>query len=102
MAALFNDENTSLPDLILLDLKLPKVDGIEILRQIREHPRTKLLVVVVLTTSIEESDIHKCYGLHVNSYLRKPVDFDQFLDEIKLLCAYWLKMNIAAPPTGRI
>lgn len=83
------------PDLILLDLKLPKVDGLEVLRAVRADPRTRLLPVVILTLSNEEQDIAEAYRLGVNSYVRKPVDFDRFNDLLQLLGRYWLEVNEA-------
>lgn len=82
-----------LPAVILLDLKLPKVDGTEVLRRIRADERTRLLPVVVLTSSAEEEDILNSYGLGANSYMRKPVDFDQFHDMVKQFGMYWLLLN---------
>ena len=79
-----------LPQLVLLDLKLPKVDGLEVLRQVREDERTSLLPVVILTSSKEENDLAKSYKLGANSYIRKPVDFIQFSDAIKNMGLYWL------------
>jgi len=87
------------PRVILLDLKLPKVDGLEVLRQIRGDERTKLLPVVVLTSSVEQQDIVRGYSLGANSYVRKPVDFTQFLEAAKQLGLYWLVMN-QRPPVG--
>ncbi len=81
------------PKLILLDLKLPKVDGIEVLRKIRADPKLKSLLVVVLTTSREEKDIMDAYGLGVNSYIVKPVDFEKFTATVKNLGYYWLLIN---------
>ena len=86
-------ERAPLPTLILLDLKLPRVDGHEVLRQIRSHPRTKRLPVVILTTSAEEQDVAKSYDLSANSYIRKPVDFAQFTEAIAHLGLYWLVLN---------
>jgi two-component system response regulator len=83
------------PQLVLLDLKLPKVDGLEVLRRMREHPRTKLVPVVVLTSSDEEADLVNSYRLGANSYVRKPVDFLQFLEATKQLGLYWLVLNEA-------
>lgn len=83
----------ALPSLILLDLKLPKVDGIEVLHRIKGDRKMKLIPVVVLTSSKEESDIIKSYDLGVNSYIRKPVDFDQFVDTVKQVGFYWLLIN---------
>lgn len=90
-----------LPALILLDLKLPKVDGLQVLRQIRADERTSRLAVVILTTSSEEQDIAQSYDLGANSYIRKPVDFNQFVEAIQQLGLYWLVMNEAAPPKKR-
>ena len=81
------------PKLILLDLKLPKVDGIEVLRAIKSDPRTALIPVVVLTTSREERDLVETYRLGVNSYIVKPVEFDKFVDVVRELGYYWLLLN---------
>jgi CheY-like chemotaxis protein len=85
------------PSVVLLDLKLPRVDGLEVLRRVREDDRTKLLPVVVLTTSSEEQDLLDSYSLGCNSYIRKPVDFIQFSEAIRQLGMYWLLMNEAPP-----
>lgn len=85
------------PELVLLDLKLPKVDGLEVLRRLRANERTQWLPVVILTTSSEESDVIRGYSLGANSYVRKPVDFAQFLDAVGQLGLYWLVYNEGAP-----
>jgi CheY-like chemotaxis protein len=86
-----------LPQVVLLDLKLPKVDGFEVLRRVREDSRTKLLPIVILTTSNEEQDRIKGYGLGANSFVRKPVQFDQFIEAVRQLGLYWLILNEPAP-----
>ena len=83
--------------LVLLDLKLPKVDGIEVLRAVKGDPRTKTIPVVVLTSSREEKDMVNSYELGVNSYIQKPVDFEQFREAIRQLGLYWLVVNQAPP-----
>lgn len=88
------------PQLVLLDLKLPKIDGLDVLRRIRADDRTRFVPVVVLTSSDEEDDLVRSYGLGANSFIRKPVDFDQFMDTIRQTSAYWLLINQAPPEQG--
>jgi two-component system response regulator len=85
------------PEVILLDLKLPKVDGLEVLQQIRQNEYTRRLAVVILTSSNEERDIIAGYDLGANSYIRKPVDFNQFMEAIRQLGLYWLVLNVSPP-----
>jgi two-component system, response regulator len=92
---------TLMPQVTLLDLKLPKVDGLEVLRQLRANELTRLLPVVILTSSNEEQDRVNGYGLGANSYVRKPIDFGQFIDAVRQLGLYWLILNEPAPvPKG--
>lgn len=86
-----------MPALILLDLKLPKIDGLEVLRRLREDDRTKNLSIVALTSSSEEQDLIDSYDLHVNSYVRKPVDFNQFTEAVAQVGLYWLVLNEPPP-----
>lgn len=86
-----------LPQVVLLDLKLPKIDGLEVLRRVRENPITQLLPVVILTSSKEEQDMITSYKLGANSYVRKPVDFNQFVTAVRQLGLYWLVLNEAPP-----
>ena len=92
---------TVMPQVTLLDLKLPKVDGLEVLRQLRANELTRLLPVVILTSSNEEQDRIHGYGLGANSYVRKPIDFGQFMDAVRQLGLYWLILNEPAPTTRR-
>ena len=91
---------TIMPDVVFLDLKLPGVDGIETLRRLRADPRTRRLPVVILSSSKEEADLISTYDLGANSFVRKPVDFDQFISAAQQLGLYWLILN-EAPPMGQ-
>ncbi len=90
-----------MPTIILLDIKLPKIDGLEVLKRIRQNPLTRYIPVTILTSSKEEQDIINGYRLGVNSYVRKPVDFIQFKEVVNNMGLYWLLLN-EAPPTGEI
>jgi len=88
-----------IPQLILLDMKLPKLSGLEVLRQIRANEHTRLLPVIMLTSSKEEQDLMESYRSGANSYVRKPIEYDQFLEAIRELSLYWLKVNEQPPDT---
>jgi DNA-binding response OmpR family regulator len=90
------------PKLVLLDLKLPKVDGMEVLRQIKSEARTKTIPVVIMTSSKEERDLVAGYNLGANSYIQKPVDFDQFRETVKAVGLYWLVTNQPVPTNGKM
>jgi two-component system, response regulator len=94
-------DRSVVPQVILLDLKLPKIDGLEVLEALRADEQTRLLPVVVLTSSMEEQDLLRSYRLGANSYMRKPVDFSQFIEAVRQLGLYWLVLNQAAPNIGR-
>lgn len=91
-------DTTDLPQVVLLDLKLPRIDGLDVLRRVRSDPRTKFLPVVILTSSKEEQDLIDGYSLGANSYIRKPVDFTQFTEAVGQLGLYWLLLNESPPP----
>ena len=99
-ALAYLSSGTDLPQLVLLDLKLPKVDGLEVLRRLRADARTRLLPVVILTSSTEERDLVESYRLGANSYVRKPVDFVEFVDAVRQLGLYWLLLNQPPPQAG--
>lgn len=86
-------KKSKLPDIILLDLKLPKVSGLDVLKEIKAHPETRIIPVIVLTTSNEDRDIRDSYRLGVNSYIRKPVEFNKFVEVVKQLGLYWILLN---------
>ena len=90
------------PALLLLDLKMPKVDGIEVLRQVKSDVALKTIPVVVLTSSREEQDLVRTYDLGVNAYVVKPVDFHEFIDAVKLLGGFWAVINETPPPVPRV
>jgi CheY-like chemotaxis protein len=89
-----------IPGVILLDIRLPRVDGTEVLRQIRAHPVYRTVPVVMLTTSQEDTDVQRCYDLGANSYIIKPVDFDKFLAVVERIDLYWILTNIPWPRSG--
>jgi two-component system, response regulator len=86
-----------LPDLVILDLNLPMINGIEVLRRLRKNPRTRHLMVVIMSTSLIDSDVTTCYELGANSYIRKPIDYKEFVADIQLLARYWLEVNVPVP-----
>jgi two-component system, response regulator len=89
-----------LPDLVLLDIKLPRVNGVQVLERLRSHPRTKLVPIVILTSSAEPKDLMTCYTLGANSYVRKPIDFKEFTHALHQIGSYWLLTNQAPPAPG--
>ncbi len=92
---------SAMPHVVLLDLKLPRMDGFEVLERIRSSEATKFLPVVILTTSNEDQDLLRGYGLGANSFVRKPVEFDKFIEAVRQLGLYWLILNEAAPASRR-
>ncbi|HEX2659050.1 MAG TPA: response regulator [Polyangia bacterium] len=92
--------DSPLPTVVLLDLKLPKIDGLEVLRRLRADPRTKLLPIVILTSSREEEDVLRSYSLGANAYVRKPVEFTAFIQAARILGLFWMLVNEPAPATG--
>jgi CheY-like chemotaxis protein len=90
-------EAAPLPQLVLLDLKLPRLDGLQVLERLRAHPKTRLLPVVILTSSTEPRDLVGGYSLGANSYIRKPVDFQEFVETVRQLALYWLLLNEPPP-----
>jgi two-component system response regulator len=98
---LFGQTETGLhPSLVLLDLRLPKLDGLEVLSRLRSEARTRLVPIVIFTSSDEEQDIQRSYALGANSYIRKPIDFSQYSEAIRQTATYWLKLNISPPPAS--
>ncbi len=93
-------EVSDLPQVMLLDIKVPRIDGLEVLRQVRADERTRRLPVVILTSSKEERDVVRGYDLGANSYVRKPVDFTEFLEAVRQLGLYWLILNESPPNAG--
>jgi CheY-like chemotaxis protein len=92
----------ALPALTLLDLSMPRIDGLEVLRQVRADERTRLLPIVVLTSSKEEQDLLRCYALGANGYVRKPLDFVRFKEAVRLLGLYWLQINEPPPVAAKV
>lgn len=91
------DPPSGLPKVVLLDLKLPKINGLEVLQRLKSDPRTRVIPIVILTSSREERDVVESYQLGVNSYIVKPVDFDQFISAMRTLGMYWLLLNQPPP-----
>ena len=98
----FAGRDDALPAFLLLDLKMPKVDGLEVLRVIKEDPKLRMIPVVMLTSSREESDLVRSYKLGVNAYVVKPVDFTEFMDAVRQIGAFWAVVNEAPPPDTQV
>jgi CheY-like chemotaxis protein len=96
----YSSRADGLPIVVLLDLKMPRMGGLELLKEIRSNERLKLLPVVILTSSREEQDVIESYNLGANSYIQKPVDFDQFVKAVQTLGLYWLLLNVSPPGEG--
>lgn len=97
----YAEEKPELPQLVILDLKLPKISGLEVLQRIRADERTRVLPVVILTASVEDQDVINGYSLGANAYVQKPVDFDEFSEAVKKLGMFWLLLNRPCPHCGR-
>lgn len=97
----FQDHNNGFPAVVLLDIKMPKMNGIEVLRRIKSDPQQKSIPVVMLTSSREEPDLKECYALGVNAYVVKPVDFLQFMDAVSQVGAFWAVLNELLPNNGQ-
>lgn len=102
LTSLENQAGHPYPSLVLLDLKLPKVNGLEVLRSMRANEETRLVPVVVFTSSDEEGDILQSYELGANSYIRKPVDYESFMEAVQAVITYWLGLNRAAPSVSNV
>lgn len=97
-----NRNSSEQPNIVILDLNLPRLNGLEVLREIRSDKRTNLLPVIMLTSSVEESDVLNCYGSGANSYIHKPIDFEKFSDISLQLVDYWFSANITPPISGQL
>lgn len=95
-----DDANRPLPNFVLMDLKLPRVNGIQLLQRLRSHPRTRRLVIVVMSSSQEDPDLNACYDLGINSYIVKPQDFEQFSEVVRQISYYWMQLNCPPLPAA--